>query len=105
MLQSGQRADQVAAAVEDRQPGPHLAALVPARGEQLVQREPACHALVAAAVEIQPAVRKQLYRAFAGLLPAVPQVGRGKAAVDALARQLAGQNGRCRFRDNQIGLI
>ena len=97
MLQGGQGADQVAAGVEDGQAGAHPTLRVPTRGEQLVQRQPAGDALVAAFVEVQPAVREQLHRTFAGLLPPVPQVGRSQPAVDAFARRLAVQNGRRRF--------
>ena len=105
VLQSGQGADQIAAGVEDGQPRPRLAVRILARGEQLVQSEPSGNALVAALVKVQPAGGKQFDCALAGLLPPVSQIGRGKTAVDALARGFAGLDGCRRFGYNQSGLI
>lgn len=91
VLQRRQRADQIAAGVENRQPGTNGAVRILARHEQLVQRQPSGDAFIAAFDKIQSAVREQFYRASAGFLPSVPQIGRRETAVDVFSRRLTGK--------------
>ena len=105
VLQSRQRADEIAAGIEDREPGPWLAVHVAPRREQLMQRKPAGYALVARLLEAEAAVCEQLDRAPAGLLPPVPQVGRREPNIDLFSGRLAGENARGGFRDNQTRFI
>mgnify|MGYP000175783869 CR=1 FL=1 len=76
VLQCRQRADQIVAGVENRQPGTNGAVRILARLQQLMQRQPSGDAFIAAFDKIQSAVREQFYRASAGFLPSVPQIGR-----------------------------
>ena len=96
---------EIAAGVEDREPGPGLTVHVAPRREQLMQRKPAGYALVARLLEAEAAVCEQLDRAPAGLLPPVPQVGRRKPNIDLFSGRLAGENARGGFRDNQTWFI
>ena len=66
VLQCRQRADQIVAGVENRQPGTNGAVRILARLQQLMQRQPSGDAFIAAFDKIQSAVREQFYRASAG---------------------------------------
>ena len=91
VLQCRQRADQIAAGVENRQSGTNGAVRILARHEQFVQRQPSGDAFIAAFDKIQSAVREQLYCASAGFLPSVPQIGRRQPAVNAFSGRLTGK--------------
>ena len=91
VLQRRQRADQIVAGVENRQPGTNGAVRILARLQQLMQRQPSGDAFIAAFDKIQSAVREQFYRASAGFLPSVPQIGRravSQASICAAASEM-----------------
>ena len=101
VLQCRQRADQIVAGVENRQPGTNGAVRILARLQQLMQRQPSGDAFIAAFDKIQSAVREQFYRASAGFLPSVPQIGRRETAVDVFSRRLTGKHLRRCIRNDE----
>ena len=101
VLQCRQRADKIVAGVENRQPGTNGAVRILARLQQLMQRQPSGDTFIAAFDKIQSAVREQFYRASAGFLPSVPQIGRRETAVDVFSRRLTGKHLRRCFRNDE----